>query len=153
MKRLVRRLLLVIVRWLGLPGEAVLTGRYAVLGDSLVFPGRHRHLVDVHSTTALHGALFNAWEPIVLEEGVVLGHQVAFLTGDHRQVGGVTDKSASSRGGIVVRRGAWVASRAVVLGGVEIGEGAVVAAGAVVTTDVPARQMWAGAPARRVKDL
>lgn len=153
MKQLVRRLLLVLARWLELPGESVLSGKYAVLGDSLVFPGRNRHLVEVHAGTNLHGALFNAWEPVVLEEGVVLGHQVAFLTGRHDQTEGFTDPAARSRGGIIVRRGAWIATRATVLGGVVIGEGASIAAGAVVTRDVPPGELWAGVPARRVRHL
>jgi maltose O-acetyltransferase len=153
MKRVLRRLLLAMVRWLELPGENVLSGKYAVMGDSMVFPARHRHLVSVHPGTSLHGALFNVWEPVVLEEGVVLGHQVAFLTGSHGQSGGVTDPTAASRGVITVRSGAWIASRATVLGGVEIGQGASVAAGAVVTCDVPAGELWAGVPARKVRSL
>ena len=39
---------------------------------------------------------------------------------------------------------------AVVLPGVRIGRGAVIAAGAVVTKDVPAFEIWAGVPARKV---
>lgn len=153
MKRLVRRLLLVLVRWLELPGEAVLSGRYAVFRDAAVFPARHRDLVTVDPATTLHGALFNAWAPIVLEAGVVLGHDVAFLTGSHGHADGATEIDPSSRGGITVRRGAWIASRVTVLGGVTIGEGASIAAGAVVTRDVPPRQLWAGVPARFVRDL
>lgn len=153
MKRLVRRLLLAAVRWLELPGEGVLSGRYAQLADAVVFPARNRHLVSVHPATTLHGALFNAWAPVVLEEGVVLGHQVAFLTGSHGRVDNATDTTPVARGGITVRRGAWIATRATVLGGVTIGEGASVAAGAVVTRDVPAGQLWAGVPARFVRNL
>ena len=42
----------------------------------------------------------------------------------------------------------WIGQQATVLKGVTIGDGAVVAAGALVTTDVPARALVAGVPAR-----
>lgn len=47
---------------------------------------------------------------------------------------------------------AWVGYGAVVRRGVTIGEGAVVGAGSVVTRDVPAYEVWGGAPARRIRD-
>lgn len=51
---------------------------------------------------------------------------------------------------IVVKDGAWVAARAIVLPGVTIGEGAVVGAGAVVAKDVPPWTVVVGNPARVV---
>ena len=52
--------------------------------------------------------------------------------------------------GVVVRTGASIGARAVVLAGVEIGRWALVAAGAVVTRDVPAFALVAGTPASRI---
>ena len=52
-----------------------------------------------------------------------------------------------------VHRRASIGSGAVILAGVTIGEGAIVAAGAVVTTDVAARTVVAGNPARLVRCL
>ncbi len=46
----------------------------------------------------------------------------------------------------------WVGAGAMILKGVEIGDGAIVAAGAVVTTDVPAKTLVAGIPARVVRE-
>lgn len=40
----------------------------------------------------------------------------------------------------------------VVTGGVTIGDGAVIGANAVVTKDIPANQIWAGNPARYIRD-
>lgn len=51
-----------------------------------------------------------------------------------------------------VERFAFVATNAVVMPGVTLGEGAVLAAGAVATRDVPAWEIWAGVPARRIAD-
>jgi len=54
---------------------------------------------------------------------------------------------------VTIKRGAWIATNAVILPGVTIGEGAIVAAGAVVSKDVLPYTMVAGNPARPVQEL
>ncbi|MGQ9926900.1 MAG: acyltransferase [Chloroflexaceae bacterium] len=76
-----------------------------------------------------------------------------FLTGRHTvDVIGV-DHEPASGGPIVVRRRAWIGSRATILGGVIVGEGAVIGAGSVVTRSVPSHEFWAGNPARQVRRI
>ena len=47
----------------------------------------------------------------------------------------------------------WIGSRCIILKGVTIGDEAVIGAGSVVTKDVPPRQVWAGNPAKLIKEL
>ncbi len=54
---------------------------------------------------------------------------------------------------IVIGTNVWLASRVTVLPGVTIGDGAAVAAGAVVAGDVPAKTLFGGVPARKIRDL
>lgn len=74
--------------------------------------------------------------PTIIEEEVTLGH------------GAIVH-------GAIIRKGALIGIRATVLDGAEVGESAFVGAGALVTprTIVPARTLWLGAPARKVRDL
>lgn len=53
---------------------------------------------------------------------------------------------------IAVRRGASIGAGAVILPGVTIGENALIGAGSVVTKNVPPNQVWAGTPARYLRD-
>lgn len=46
----------------------------------------------------------------------------------------------------------WLGHGAIVMRGLRIGDGAIVAAGSVVTHDVPAREVWAGVPARKLRN-
>lgn len=46
----------------------------------------------------------------------------------------------------------WLGHRVILMRGVTIGDGAIVAAGAVVTKNVPAYEVWAGMPAKRIRD-
>ncbi len=54
---------------------------------------------------------------------------------------------------IIIGKDVWIASNVTILKGVEIGDEAIIAAGAIVTRSVPARTVFAGNPARKIKDL
>lgn len=110
--------------------------------------------LHIASTAVVNDALLNTVSgSITVEEHAFFGHGVALLTGTHdvsrtgleRQLA-VPDDGRD----IIVGAGAWIASRAIVLGPCRIGANAVVAAGAVVSTDVPAGAVVAGVPARVV---
>jgi virginiamycin A acetyltransferase len=55
-----------------------------------------------------------------------------------------------SKGGIVIEEDAWLGANVVVLDGAIIRKGAVIAAGSVVRGEVPAYEIHAGAPSRRI---
>jgi acetyltransferase-like isoleucine patch superfamily enzyme len=108
--------------------------------------------LHVHPTAVVNDALFNLSSgEITVEEYAFFGHGVAILTGTHdirtfdreRQV--AVPKSGRD---VVVGRGAWISTNALVLGPCRIGEHAVVAAGSLVRADVPAYAVVGGVPAR-----
>ncbi len=113
--------------------------------------------LHVASTAVLNDALLNTVSgSITIEECAFLGHGVALLTGTHdvSRTGLERQLAVPSEGrDIVIGPGAWIASRAIVLGPCRIGADAVVAAGAVVNADVPAGTIVAGVPARLVGQI
>lgn len=54
--------------------------------------------------------------------------------------------------GVTLRKGGRIGGGAIILPGIEIGEDAIIAAGALVTRNVPAKQIFAGVPAKYFKD-
>jgi acetyltransferase-like isoleucine patch superfamily enzyme len=54
---------------------------------------------------------------------------------------------------IKIGNNVWIGSNAIILPGVSIGDNAVIAAGAVVTKSVPNGVVYAGVPARQIKDI
>jgi acetyltransferase-like isoleucine patch superfamily enzyme len=117
-------------------------------------PGERLH---VASTAVLNDALLNTISgSITVEDHAFFGHGVALLTGTHdvSRTGLERQLAVPSEGrDIVIGAGAWIASRAIVIGPCRIGANAVVAAGAVVSIDVPAGAIAAGVPARLAGQL
>jgi acetyltransferase-like isoleucine patch superfamily enzyme len=54
---------------------------------------------------------------------------------------------------VFIEEGVFVGAHTTILKGVRIGKNAVVGAGSVVSKDIPANQVWAGNPAKFIKEL
>lgn len=89
---------------------------------------------------------------VTIEDGVFVGHGVAFVNDRHPRALNHEGKLARSADWqmvpTLVRRGAAIGSNATILGNLTIGENATVGAGAVVSHDVPPGAVVAGVPAR-----
>ncbi|WP_145088807.1 acyltransferase [Rosistilla carotiformis] len=90
---------------------------------------------------------------IRLGENVAVGFDTVFTTTthlgkfeDHRAAGGEEHP-------IRIGDGTWIAARVTVLPGTIIGRGCIVAAGAVVRGECQPNGLYAGVPAKRIRDL
>jgi len=91
--------------------------------------------------------------PVTLGRNVYVGPRAVIITAEH-PVGGPELRAAEGAPVPVrVGDGTWIGANATILPGVTIGSGCVIAAGAVVTRDCDPNGLYAGIPARRVKDL
>jgi len=121
-----------------------------------IYSGCHFGSKDVTmglGTFVNRGVLFDGTAPITLGRQVAVGHRAQFITSTH-EIG-----PSSGRGGRVVDRpivvgdGCWIGAGAIILPGVTVGDGCVIGAGTVVTRDCEPNGLYAGSPARRVRDL
>ncbi len=93
---------------------------------------------------------------------VQLAPHVAITGGDHRYdlvgtpiiMSGLEPHNSvrTAQKGVVIEDDAWLGYGVIVLDGVTIGEGAIVGAGSVVTHNVEPYTIWAGVPARKIKN-
>lgn len=100
-----------------------------------------------------YGVLFNGYGQIIIEDDCSIGCEVALITVSHEQGPPKRRAGAPVAGSIRIGRGSWIGARAIILPNVTIGEGCIVAAGAVVTKDCETNGLYAGVPAKRIKDL
>ena len=88
---------------------------------------------------------------IELEDNVLIGPEVKILSVNHpldpKNRRGVILKS------VKIRRNAWLGAGVTVCPGVTIGENSIIGAGSVVTKDVPSNTVYAGVPAKFIKNI
>ena len=94
-------------------------------------------------------------EGVIIGNGVFLGHNVTFINdrfpralNENGQLQTEADWAVIPT---LIENGVTLGSSVTVLCGITIGEGAFVGAGSVVTKSIPAREIWAGNPARFIR--
>lgn len=97
------------------------------------------------------GCQFQDHGGIVLEDGVLVGHNTVIATLNHDQ--DFRRRSSLIPKPVRICRDVWIGAGCVICPGVTVGEHSIVAAGAVVTKDVPPDVVVAGVPARVIKRL
>jgi acetyltransferase-like isoleucine patch superfamily enzyme len=114
-------------------------GRSIIIGDR-VFIGR--------------GCEFNIRQKITIGHNSLIASGCKFIDHDHgmkpnrltiEQIDGIENP-------IVIEENVWLGVNTVVLKGVTIGRGSVIGAGAVVTRSIPNDEVWAGTPAKKIRD-
>lgn len=98
---------------------------------------------------------------LYIHDYVLFGPNVTIYTGDHKtDVVGKhiieikdSDKEADISKwdkDVVIKAGAWIGTRAIILKGVTIGQGGVVGAGSIVTKDIPPYHIYVGTPQNHI---
>ena len=131
-------------------GHGVLIREENEIGDD-VSVGSHS-VIEHHSWIGngvrIHSQVFVP-EYSRLEDGCWLGPNVVLTNARHP----LCPKVKECLKGPTIGRGAKVGAGAILLPEITIGEMALIGAGTVVTTDVPAKAVMVGNPARRIKDV
>jgi acetyltransferase-like isoleucine patch superfamily enzyme len=120
-------------------GDDVVIGRGSLVENDTAVGARTKIQADAYVTAYS-----------TLEEDVFIAPCVV-TTNDNFM--GRTERRHALRKGPTVRRGARIGGAAILLPGIEVGEEAFVGAGAVVLSDVPARAVVVGNPARQIREV
>lgn len=97
--------------------------------------------------------IFDNLEIIEIGENCHLAQDV-LLAGATHEIGTTERRGGKTYGkSIKIGNGCWLGARVTVLPGVNIGEGTIIAAGSVVIHDCESNSLYAGVPAKKIKDL
>lgn len=133
-RRLTQRLDLPPDRWATLVHPTAVVPRSAVIG-----PGTVVQAAVVMTTSVRIGS------HVVFMPGVVITHDG--VVGDYVTFG----SGAMLAGGVVVGEGAYIGAGALIRERRRVGEWSLLGMGSVLTDDVPAGEVWAGVPARKLR--
>lgn len=138
--------------------QSIRFGRPVII-DDFVFIGRHlRAVIGNYVHIASHTSIAGGGE-FWIADFAGLSSGVRIITGSEDFLGGgLTNPTipeefrAVTRDKVTIHSHAIVGANCVVFPGVSIGEGAAVGAGSIVTKDLEPWGVYAGSPARRVKE-
>ena len=100
------------------------------------------------------GVEFNIRKKIYIESNCLIASGCRFIDHDHGFASrdSILKAQLGQERVIELQDNVWLGVNVVVLKGVIIGSGAIVGAGSVVTRSIPAFEIWAGVPARKIGD-
>ncbi len=120
-----------------------------VRGEENIFIGKDVYIGPSVLMIADRGA------EIHIGDKVMLGPGVKLIASDHRfddPSRPIKDSGYGVLADIHIGSDVWIGSAAIILKGVHIGNGSVIGAGSVVTKSVGTCEIWAGNPARKIKN-
>jgi len=96
---------------------------------------------------------FNSSTQIILGNDCLIASNTTFVdTGHENALGTLIREQPCTFEKIVLGNDVWVGTHCSILKGVTIGDGSIIGAGSVVNKSIPANQIWAGVPAKYIRD-
>ncbi|MBC7723765.1 MAG: acyltransferase [Burkholderiaceae bacterium] len=116
------------------------------------FVGRPSLLTIGHAVYINREVFIEAVAPVAIGDGTAIGMQAMILTSHHAiEAGGRWSDDVTPKP-VTIGERVWIGARAVILPGAVIEHDAIIAAGAVVSGRCEAFGVYAGVPARRIRD-
>jgi maltose O-acetyltransferase len=122
-------------------------------GIGFVFAGRPENLAIGSDVYMNRGVFIEAVGPVTIGTHCAFGMEAMIVTSHHGiDERGRWDPEATGRA-VTIGDRVWVGARAVILPGARVDSDTVIAAGAVVTGHCRGHGLYAGVPARRIRDF
>jgi acetyltransferase-like isoleucine patch superfamily enzyme len=122
----------------------------------LIYPRCYFHTANIRVAPSVilnHGVHIENVARVEIGARSGLGVGTVVLTSNHELGSHRRRFGPWRREPVTIGEGCWIGARSLILGGVTIGDGCVIAAGSVVREDCQPDGLYAGVPARRVRDL
>ena len=100
-----------------------------------------------------------ASDTVTIEDNVKIGGGCYVMDTDFHSMSPLerlspdTDRTGTKTAPVTIRENAFIGAASIILKGVTIGKNSIIGAGSVVTGNIPDNQLWAGNPARFIKQL
>jgi len=136
-------------------GNNVVFGKYLFNSSGLRIGGGGRQHPDANLTMGdrctIHNNFINVCEPVVIGDDVGLSPETSILSHGYWQ--SVLEGYPALFSGVNIGNGVIVGYRSLIMMGVSIADNAVIGANSVVTKNIDKKGIYAGSPARFIKDI
>ncbi len=127
------------------------------LGTKLILDVRNGGSISIGPRTGLSNCILISRAHIEIGEGTFIGADAKIFDNDFHSLNPENRRHWAERDiisrPILIGKRCFIGGGAIILKGAVIGDEAVIGAGAVVSGTVGPREIWAGNPAKKVKDL
>ena len=90
---------------------------------------------------------------VIVGEDCLMADNIAIRSSDHHSIIDLnTMQQLNDPADVVLGNHVWIGAGCYLMKGATMGDGSILATGSVLTAQVPARQLWAGVPARSIRD-
>lgn len=115
----------------------------------------HESRISIGDDVGVSGCIISAMLSVSVGNRVLIGSGALITDSDAHPLS--VEKRLMGEAGkavpVVIEDDVFIGARAIILKGVRIGRGCVIGAGAVVTRDVPPGKIYAGNPAREIREI
>jgi acetyltransferase-like isoleucine patch superfamily enzyme len=121
-------------------------------GVTLVYASR---IIAGKNFSCNSGTYINAVGKLLIGDNVLIGPNVVISTGRHflsENFESILENPVQKLP-ITIGSGVWIGANVTVLPGITIGDGSVIGANSVLITSIGQNEVWAGVPAKKIKDL
>lgn len=129
-------------------------GEHCRLGANVFFETRHSSRIILGNNVRINmGCIFVSYSEIKVGNDCLIGEYVSIRDADHGIMKGKLIRQQNhTTSAITIGNDVWIGRGVAILKGVVIGDGAVIAANSVVKDDVPPNVIFAGAPAKQIRE-
>lgn len=116
-------------------------------------------VLKIGNATGISNTAITCWKEVTIGEHVLIGANCQIFDTDfhpcesYHRFGCKKNNDFIRQEAVVIEDGAFIGSSVIVLKGTRIGKESIIGAGSVVCGNVPPHELWAGVPARFIKQV
>lgn len=113
--------------------------------------------IIIGNRCGISNSAFISAASIIIEDDVLIGGNCKVFDTDFHPIDSKqrisNNNKCTNKKPILIKSRAFIGAHSIILKGVTVGENSIVGSGSIVTKDIPANEIWAGNPAKFIRNI